>query len=342
VVGVCAPRPMSPNLDVVAARWQRALDSAQRAAHLATAPPIRAHPAHSDRSYAEERVEVAQALGRLSRIESVRPSPWLLRVPVTPRMLGLAPATRACLFDLDGVLTDSAVVHALAWAEVFDPLLLRLADETGWPFIPFDRQQDYPTWLDGKPRLEGIHAFLAGRGIRLPEGRPEDPASADTAQGLAKRKGEVLERMMQRRGISALSGARRYLEAAAHAGLPRAVVSASTTTLPMLRLAGLSNLIDVRVDAEVVRTQHLRSRPAPDMLVKACAELGVPPNATVTFTHMPAGVAAGQAAGLAVIGVAVQADSQALSGFGAERVVGGLDALLDPRLRTANGARPTV
>jgi HAD superfamily hydrolase (TIGR01509 family) len=326
---------MSPNLDIVAAHWQLALDSAQRAAHLATAPPIRAHPAQSDRAYAEERVEVADALSRLSRLESVSPSPWLLRVPVTTRMLGLAPATRACLFDLDGVLTDSAVVHALAWAEVFDPLLLRLADKTGWPFIPFDGRQDYRTWLDGKPRLEGIHAFLAGRGIRLPEGRPEDPASADTAQGLAKRKGEVLERMMQRRGISALSGARRYLEAAAHAGLPCAVVSASTTTLPMLRLAGLANLIDVRVDAEVVRTQQLRSRPAPDMLVKACAELGIPPDAAVTFTHTPAGVAAGQAAGLDVVGVAADEDARALSGFGAERVVVGLDALLDSRVRTA-------
>jgi HAD superfamily hydrolase (TIGR01509 family) len=250
-------------------------------------------------------------------------------------MLGLAPATRACLFDLDRVLTDSAVVHALAWADVLDPLLLRLAEETGWPFIPFDSQLDYRTWLDGKPRLEGIHAFLADRGIRLPEGRPDDAATAYTAQGLAKRKGEVLERIMQRRGISALTGARRYLEAAAHAGLPRGVVSASTTTLPMLCLAGLAHLIDVRIDADVVRREDLRSRPAPDTLVKACAELGVPPDAAVTFTHTPAGVAAGRAAGLTVVGVAAQEDAQVLSGFGAERVVAGLDALLDPRLRAA-------
>jgi HAD superfamily hydrolase (TIGR01509 family) len=156
-------------------------------------------------------------------------------------------------------------------------------------------------------------------------------------QGLAKYKGLVLERIMQRRGISALNGARRYLEAAAHAGLPRGVVSASTTTLPMLRLAGLANLIDVRVDADVVRTQRLRSRPASDMLVKACAELGVPPDAAVTFTHTPAGVAAGRAAGLVVVGVAAQEDAPVLNGFGAERVVAGLDALLDPRLRAAAG-----
>src|SRR5262249_47892392 len=157
---------------------------------------------------------------------------------------------------------------------------------------------------------------------------PEDAAFADTAHGLAKRKGEVLERIMHRSGISALSGARRYLEAAAHAGLSRAVVSASTTTLPMLRLAGLANLIDVRVDAEVVRRQHLRSGPAPDVRVKACAELGVPPEEAVSFTHTPAGVAAGRTAGLTVVGVAGQKDAQILSGFGAERVVGSLDALL--------------
>ena len=324
-----------PNLDAAAAHWQLALDSAQRATHLATAPPIRAHPVQTDRAYAAERVEVAAALTRLSRVESISPAPWVLPVPLTTRMLGLPPSTRACLFDLDGVLTDSRVVHALAWSEVFDPLFLRLAEQTGRPFMPFDRDLDYRTWLDGRPRLEGIHALLGARGIRLPVGGAEDAAEANTAHGLAKRKGEALERIMQRRGISALAGARRFLEATAHAGLPRAVVSASTTTLPMLRLAGLDSLIDVRVDAGAVRAQHLRARPAPDVLLAACTELGVRPEAAVTFTHTPAGVAAGDAAGMTVVGVATQEDAAVLSGFGADRVVTQLGALLDTRLRAA-------
>ena len=339
-MGASAP-PLTATLDVAAARWQLALDSAQRAAHLATAPPIRAHPAQGNRAYAEERVEVAKALGRLSDMEGIHPAPWVLQVPVTVRMLGLPPRTRACLFDLDGVLTDAGIVHALAWAEVFDPFLLRVAEQTGWPFVPFDHDFDYRTWLDGRPRLEGIRAFLDARGIRLPESRRDDPARADTAQGLAKRKGETLDRIMHRRGISALAGARRFLEAAAHAGLARAVVSASTTTQPMLELAGLANLVEVRVDADVVRARHLHSRPAPDVLLEACSELGVPPDTAVTVTHTPAGVAAGHAAGMTVVGVAVHQDADVLKGFGAERVVPHLEALLDSRLRALNGSRPS-
>ena len=136
-MGDSAPPLTPPDLDAVAARWQLALDLAQHATHLATAPPIRAHPAQSDRAYAEERVEVATALTRLSRLEGIRHSPWLLRVPVTPRMLGLPAPTRACVFDLDGVLTDSGVAHALAWAEVFDPLLTLAVDQGADELTPF-------------------------------------------------------------------------------------------------------------------------------------------------------------------------------------------------------------
>jgi len=247
-------------------------------------------------------------------------------------MLGLPTTVGACLFDLDGVLTDSAVLHALAWGEVFDELLLRLTEKTGWQFIPFDRDADYRAYVDGRPRLEGIHTFFASRGIRLPEGRLDDTAQSDTACGLAKRKGEALERGLRRRGVTAVAGARRYLEAAARAGLPRVVISASTSTLPMLELAGLASLIDERVDAEVIATEGLRSRPAPDLLLTACRRLGVRPETAVTFTHSAAGVAAGHAAGLAVIGVGGGAQAELLRGFGAERVVRSLSVLLDARL----------
>ena len=142
------------------------------------------------------------------------------------------------------------MLHAWAWVEVFDEFLLRLSDKTGWHFIPFDRDADYRAYLDGRPRLEGIHAFLDSRGIRLPEGRPDDPVEADTACSLASRKSEALGRLRQR-GVTALNGARRYLEAAGYAGLKRAVVSASASTLPMLELAGLATLVEDRVDADV-------------------------------------------------------------------------------------------
>ena len=199
-----------------------------------------------------ERQQTAEMLVRLARLHGIQPLPWLSPVPLNANMLGLPGTTRACLFDLEGVLTDSAVLHAWAWSEVFDEYLLRLSDKTGWQFIPFDRDADYRAYLDGRPRLEGIHAFLGSRGIRLPEGRPDDPDEADTACGLARRKGEALTGRLRQHGVTALGGARRYLEAAGRAGLKRAVVSASASTLPMLELAGLATLVEDRVDADVI------------------------------------------------------------------------------------------
>ena len=244
---------------------------------------------------------------------------------------------RACLFDLEGVLTDSGALHAWAWGEVFDDFLLRLTEKTGWHFIPFDRHADYRAFVDGASRLEAVHAFLGSRGISIDEGRRDDEPEADTAHGLAKRKGATLARGLRQRGVTALGGARRYLEAAGYAGLKRAVVSASTSTLPMLELAELDALVDERVDAEIIGSERLRSRPAPDVLLVACRRLGVPPETAVTFTHSAAGIAAGHAAELVVVGVGDGDDAEMLSGFGAERVVPAVSALLDPRLREERG-----
>jgi beta-phosphoglucomutase-like phosphatase (HAD superfamily) len=331
-VEVAAQRSRTLELDTASSHWQLALDRAQRAliaaGGLLPAPELE----RRQRELTRERKETAKILRRLANVTGVRPLPWLSPVPVTTKMLGLPATTRACLFDLDGVLTDSAVLHAWAWGEVFDELLLRLSEKTGWHFIPFDREADYSTYIDGRTRLEGIHAFLDSRGIRLREGRVDDPARADSAEGLAKRKGEVLSRGLRQHGVTALAGARRYLEAAGHAGLERAVVSASTSTLPMLELAGLATLIEERVDADDIRAEGLRSRPAPDLLLVACRRLGVRQEEAVTFTHSAAGVAAGHAAGLAVIGVGDEAQRDLLQGFGAERVVPSLSVLLDLQL----------
>ena len=319
-------------LDTTSSHWQLALDSAQRA--LSASDGLLPGPEleRRRRELAQERQETVKVLASLANVAGVRPVPWLSPVPVTTQMLGLPAMTSACLFDLDGVLTDSAVLHAWAWGEVFDEFLLRLSEKTGWHFIPFDRETDYSAYIDGRTRLEGIHAFLDSRGIRLREGRVDDPVTADSAAGLAKRKGEVLSRGLRQHGVTALAGARRYLEATGHAGLGRAVVSASTSTLPMLELANLASLVEERVDAENIRSEGLRSRPAPDLLVVACRRLGVQPEEAVTFTHSAAGVAAGHAAGLGVIGVGNREQRELLQGFGAEEVVPSLSVLLDHQL----------
>jgi beta-phosphoglucomutase-like phosphatase (HAD superfamily) len=319
-------------LDTVASRWQLAFDADDRAlASAADFVPV-ASLQGQRHALMQERQETATMLADLARLADVRPPPWLSPVPVSGHMLGLAPTIRACLFDLDGVLTDSGVLHAHAWADAFDGFLLRLAEQTGWTFVPFDRDGDYRSYLDGRPRIDGVHAFLASRGIHLPEGRPDDRAGSDTAYGLAKRKSEALTHGLNLRGVNTIEGARRYLEASGFAGLKRGVVSASTRTLPMLELAGLATLVEERVDADVMRVEKLRSRPAPDLLLAACSRLGVSPGETVTFTHSPAGIAAGHAAGLTVIGVGGGEHAELLRGFGAELVVASLSSLLDRRL----------
>jgi HAD superfamily hydrolase (TIGR01509 family) len=247
-------------------------------------------------------------------------------------MLGLPAALCACLFDVEGVLTDSSRLHAWAWGEVFDDFLSRLDATTGWHLIPFDRVADYRAYVEGRSRLDGVHTFLRSRGVQVPEGRPDDPDDSDTAHGLARRKGRLLERCLHERGVTALPGARRYLEAARRAGLLRAVVYESASTLPVLEQAGLATLIDARIDAAVISAEGLRSRPAPDLLLAACRRLGAPAAQTATFTSSPAGVVAGRRAGLLTIGVGEASRRETLAEFGAERVVPSLGELLDPRL----------
>jgi len=334
---VVEPAPVEPvtpwlDLDALAARWQVALDAAQRALAAAEVSVDAIDLDQPRRRLLRERDETAESLARLARATGV-PPPWLSRAPVTPSMLGLPETVEACLFDLDGVLTDSNAFHARAWAEVFDPLLLSLSERTGWHFIPFDRDRDYRTYLDGRARLEGVHAFLASRGIRLAEGRPEDDADAETAQGLARRKREALERSLHERDVTPLTGVRRYLEVAGHAGVRRGGVSASASTQEILAVAQLGGLVDTYVDADAMRLEQLRSLPAPDVLISICRRLGVAPEDAVVFTHNPAGVAAAAAAGLDVVGIGEGADEALLHGFGAATVVPSLTVLLDRRLR---------
>jgi len=323
-------RPLE--LDTISSRWQVALDADEGALHAASHSLPSTEISRRRSLLTQERVAVAKDLTRLAHVAGVHPMPWLSPIPVSNHMLGLSEEITACLFDLDGVLTDSGVLHAWAWGEVLDQFLQRVSEQAGWHFIPFDRNADYREYMDGRPRLEGIHAFLGSRGIRLPEGRFDDPAEAHTAYGLARRKGEFLSRGLRTRGSTALPGARRYLQAAGHAGLRRAVLSASLHASRMLELAGLATLVEAHVDADVIQAEALRSRPAPDQLESACRNLGVKPSETVAFTHSVAGVAAGRAAGLTVIGVAEEDDAELLRAIAADRVVPSLGSLLNRRL----------
>lgn len=247
-------------------------------------------------------------------------------------MLGLPENVQACLFDLDGVLTETAKVHAAAWKEMFDEYLQDRAARTGEDFVPFDEKDDYDTYVDGKPRHDGVRSFLASRGIELPEGKPDEPPSAETVHGLGSRKNEIVLRMIREQGVEAYPGSRQYLEAAREAGLRRAVVSSSTNCRDVLAAAGIENFFDVRIDGIVAEREHLKGKPAPDTYLAAAEALDVTPDTAAVFEDALAGVEAGRAGGFAcVVGVDRVGQADALREHGASVVVRDLAELLAGR-----------
>lgn len=246
-------------------------------------------------------------------------------------MFGLPDPVVACLFDLDGVLTDTASVHARAWKVTFDDYLRETSARTGGTFSPFDIHDDYDRYVDGKPRAAGVRDFLASRGIRLPEGRDDDAPSAETVQGLGNRKNELLLALIRRDGVAVFEGSRRYLEAARAGGMRTAVVSSSANTAEVTAVTGLDRHLEVRVDGVVAEQQHLAGKPAPDTFLEAARRLGVEPAAAAVFEDALAGVEAGRAGRFgAVIGVDRVGQRDALAAHGATRVVSDLSELLDP------------
>ena len=177
-------------------------------------------------------------------------------------MLGLPDAVRACLFDLDGVLTDTASVHTKAWKAMFDAYLKDRSERTGEPFVPFDPVADYQSYVDGKKREDGVRSFLASRGIQLPEGEPDDDPAAETVHGLGKRKNELFHRVLDEDGVEVFDGSRRYLEAVTAAGLPVAVVSSSANTQDVLAVTGLDRFVAERVDGRTLSDEHLAGKPS--------------------------------------------------------------------------------
>lgn len=241
-------------------------------------------------------------------------------------MLGLPDGTRACLFDLDGVLTDTASVHAAAWKQMFDEYL-RGRDGDG--FTPFDAAADYGPYVDGKPRLEGTRSFLASRGIELPEGSPDDPADSETLWGLSTRKNDLVQVKITE-GVDVYPGSRRYLAAVTDAGIATAVVSSSANAAQILDVTGLAPHIDHRVDGVTARRRGLPGKPAPDTFLAAAADLGVERSAAVVFEDALAGVQAGRAGGFgAVVGVDRLDQAAALREHGADVVVTDLADLLE-------------
>jgi beta-phosphoglucomutase family hydrolase len=235
----------------------------------------------------------------------------------------------ACLFDLDGVLTQTAKIHAAAWKQMFDEFLREWADRTGGPFHPFDRPTDYDEYVDGKPRLDGVRSFLESRGIALPTGSPADGPEAETVHGLGTRKNELVLELIREQGVQPYPGSVRFVEAVRDEGLRRAVVSASTNCRDVLVAAGIEQFFEVRIDGVVAERERLAGKPAPDTFLAAARALEVEPAHAVVFEDALAGVEAGRSGAFGcVVGVDRTGQAEALRRRGADVVVQDLAELL--------------
>jgi beta-phosphoglucomutase family hydrolase len=251
-------------------------------------------------------------------------------------MQGLSPRTEiawerydAVLFDLDGVLTDTAGVHAGCWKRTFDEYLGRRADRTGTHVDPFDVESDYRLYVDGKRRYDGVRDFLRSRGIDLPEGSPDDPPDAETVCGVGNRKNELVKETLGQGGVEVYQGSLALVRALRAAGVKTGVVSSSANCAAVLRAAEIEDLFDVRVDGKVAAELALPGKPAPDTFLEAARELGVDAKRTVVVEDAISGVQAGRNGGFGlVIGIARHDEPSVLRQEGADVVVSDLGELL--------------
>lgn len=238
----------------------------------------------------------------------------------------------ACLFDLDGVLTQTARVHAAAWKDMFDAYLRDRSRDTGEPFLPFEIETDYVAYVDGKLRQDGVRSFLTSRGIELPEGSPDDPPEALSIHGLGNRKNRLVLDIIERAGVERYEGSVRFLEAVRDAGLRRAVVSASKNCQAVLAATGLEDLFEVRIDGIVAQERNLPGKPAPDTFLAAAEALGVEPARCAVFEDAVSGVEAGRAGAFGwVVGVDRVGQADSLQSHGADIVVSDLSELMENR-----------
>lgn len=234
---------------------------------------------------------------------------------------------RACLFDLDGVLVQTAKIHAAAWKQLFDEFLQARAAQEGGPFRPFEVPEDYLAYVDGRLREDGVRSFLASRGIMLPEAEED---GTPTVHGLATKKNAIVVELIEKQGVDVYDGSIRFVKAVRAAGLPCAVVSASKNTRAALDATGIAGLFDVVVDGLVAEREGLAGKPDADTFLAAAGELRVEPRRAAVFEDALAGVEAGRAGSFAwVVGVDRGAGAEALRRRGADVVVADLAELLD-------------
>lgn len=252
-------------------------------------------------------------------------NPTSMTAPSELTELGLPRRIRACLFDLDGVVTRTAVVHAAAWQKAFDEFLRR---RDGDDFRPFDPAADYDQYVDGLPRADGVRTFLASRDIHLPDGTPDDPPDAPTVHGLGNRKNDILLDLIRTDGVEAYDGTLRYLEHVRAHGLRTAIVSSSANCQDVLRSIDAEDLFDVRIDGVVAAERGLPGKPRPDTFLAAAHDLGVEPADAAVFEDALAGMDAGRAGRFGhVVGLDRVGQADALRAHGADTVVADLTDL---------------
>jgi beta-phosphoglucomutase family hydrolase len=236
----------------------------------------------------------------------------------------------AVLFDLDGVITDTASLHATCWKQMFDDYLQKRAKRRGEPFKPFDVTTDYLLYVDGKQRFDGVRDFLKSRGIGLPEGSVDDQPAADTVGGLGNRKNDLVNAIIEEKGVEAYEGSVKLIRQLRQQGFKIAVVTSSQNCAAVLRAAKLDGLFEVQVDGRMIQEQHLAGKPAPDTFLRAAKLLGAEANRTVVIEDAISGVQAGRAGrfGL-VIGVARKRNDEDLRSNGAHVVINDLVELVD-------------
>jgi beta-phosphoglucomutase family hydrolase len=234
----------------------------------------------------------------------------------------------AVLLDLDGVITDTASLHAACWKQMFDDYLANRATQRGEAFRPFDVATDYRLYVDGKPRIDGARDFLTSRDIHLPEGNPDDPPQAETVGGLANCKDGLVNKIIEDVGVEPYEGSVKFLHQLRHQGFKIAVVTSSEHCETALRVAKLDAFFDVRVDGNMILEEHLSGKPAPDTFLKAAKLLGVEPTRAIVIEDALSGVEAGSAGNFGlVIGVARKGNAEELRRHGAHLVVNDLGEL---------------
>jgi beta-phosphoglucomutase family hydrolase len=236
----------------------------------------------------------------------------------------------AVLLDLDGVITDTASLHAECWKQMFDEYLLKRAAERHEAFHPFDIAADYRRYVDGKPRFDGVRGFLTSRGIQLPEGSPNDSPQTETVYGLGNRKNDLVNKAIEGEGVEPYEGTVRLIRQLRDSGFKIAVVTSSQNCDAVLRAAGLNGFFDVRVDGSKIVEEHLLGKPAPDAFLLAAKLLGIEPSRGVVIEDALSGVEAGRNGrfGL-VVGVARHGNADELRRHGAHLVVSDLGELVD-------------